>query len=165
MATVSELRNTIPQEGELVWIGVSSGPRSAITELAEVELREGTGLVGDHHARRGGGKRQVTLIQAEHLPVIAGLAGRDALAPSDMRRNLCVRGINLSALRDRRFAVGDVILEGTGACPPCSRMEETVGPGGYAAARGHGGICARVLKSGKVRVGDRVRFLPPEEES
>ena len=104
------------------------------------------------------GKRQVTLIQAEHLPVIAALAGLEAVTPEELRRNIVVSGLPLLALKDRRFRIGSeaggwVLLEGTGECHPCSRMEEAFGPGGYNAVRGHGGITARVLEGGQIEVG------------
>ncbi|WP_293912809.1 MOSC domain-containing protein [Deinococcus sp.] len=105
----------------------------------------------------GPGKRQVTLIQAEHFPVMAALAGLQTVTPDLLRRNIVVSGISLRALGDRRFWVGGVLLEGTGECHPCSRMEENLGPGGYNAVRGHGGLTARVLGGGVIRLGDTVR--------
>jgi MOSC domain-containing protein YiiM len=80
------------------------------------------------------------------------------VAPELLRSNLVTRGINLLALKDRRFRIGAALLEGSGECAPCSRMEETFGPGGYNAVRGHGGITARVIRGGTVRVGDPIEI-------
>ncbi|MEM9380081.1 MAG: MOSC domain-containing protein [Planctomycetota bacterium] len=142
--------------GTVEWIGRSSARGAPIEALESATLEVGTGLPGDHHATSGRSKREVTLVQAEHLPIVASLAGRDEVAPEALRRNVVVRGINVWALRSLRFRLGGALLEGTGPCAPCSRMNETIGPGGYHAMRGHGGITARVVEEGEVRVGDRV---------
>ena len=161
--TIPELLGSIPQVGRLDWIGLAPARREPVVPVEEAICRVGTGLDGDHHARGGRGKRQVTLIQAEHLPVIAALlppgdgGPRERVTPDRLRRNLLIAGFPLLAVRDRRFRVGDVLLEGSGLCHPCGRMEEYFGPGGYNAVRGHGGITAVVLEPGTVRVGDEVR--------
>ena len=67
-----------------------------------------------------------------------------------------VSGINLLALKDKQFSIGEVVLEFSGLCHPCSRMEEYLGPGGYNAMRGHGGINARIITGGVIHVGDAV---------
>lgn len=140
--------------GRVVWIGLRPARRAPILAVESAQLDAENGLVGDHYSSRTGGARHVTLIQAEHLAAIASHLGRDALAPALLRRNIVVTGINLAALKGRRFGLGTALLEATGECHPCSRMEEILGPGGYNAVRGHGGITARVLEGGTARNGD-----------
>jgi len=165
MNTVHDYLDTLPQIGRVEWIGLSPGRRQPIVPVEQALVRVGTGLDNDYHARGGKSHRQVTLIQFEHLGVIASLAGRDGVTPDLLRRNIAVRGINLLALRERRFRIGEAILEGTGPCDPCSRMEENLGQGGLNAMRGHGGITARVLVEGTIRAGDAVELLLPDESS
>ena len=158
MPDIPTMLRTFPREGRVVWLGRSPGRKQPIdvVETVDVELR--TGIVGDRHATRGRGKRQVTLIQQEHLAAVSALMGREVL-PSEVRRNIVVSGINVWALKDRVFRVGTTVLQGTGPCAPCSRMEENLGPGGYNAMRGHGGITASVVEAGTIRIGDVVRFV------
>jgi len=145
-----------PRQGRVEWIGVRPERRAPLLPRERVEAVAGSGLTGDHYATKTNGKRQVTLIQAEDLAVIAQLLGISAVAAESVRRNIVVSGINLLALRQRRFLIGSVLLEGSGLCAPCSRMEEVLGPGGYNAMRGHGGIVCRILDSGEIRLGDAV---------
>ena len=123
----------------------------------EVELVADRGIAGDRY--KAGGNRQVTLIQAEHLEAVAKLLGKPEVRADWVRRNVLVSGINVYALRDRKFRIGGVVLEGSGTCDPCSRMEEVLGDGGYNAMRGHGGIIARILEGGMVRAGDPIRAI------
>ncbi|WP_172597573.1 MOSC domain-containing protein [Sulfuriflexus mobilis] len=160
-----ELLASMPQRGRVEWIGLRPDKRAALTIVERVEALENRGLAGDHRSQREGGKRQVTLIQAEHLPMLAALTGHEQIPPEWLRRNIVVSGINLFALRDRRFLMGDVILEGTGTCPPCSRMEKTLGAGGYNAMRGHGGITVQVVSGGEIHIGAEVRLLEAQAQA
>jgi MOSC domain-containing protein YiiM len=63
------------------------------------------------------------------------------------------------SLQKQRFAIGEAILVGTSSCAPCDKMETALGEGAFQAMRGHGGICARIERSGVIRTGDRVRLL------
>lgn len=157
MADKSQLKRTLPQQGQVEWIGIRPVKREPIKVLDRVKVLE-KGLEGDHYAG-GSGNRSVTLIQAEHIPTIASLLHRGKVDPIDLRRNIVVSGINLLALKEREFKIGTAILKMTGLCHPCSRMEEIFGEGGYNAVRGHGGINARVILPGEIRLNDRVEVI------
>lgn len=159
--TLNELLATLPQTGTVRWIGVRPARRQPMIETDVVEARIGMGLTGDRFSGSATSKRQVTLIQAEHLDVIARLLGRDSVHPALLRRNIAVGGINLLALHGATFRIGSAVFEATGGCHPCSRMEEALGAGGYNAMRGHGGITARVIEAGLIRIDDPVALLRP----
>jgi MOSC domain-containing protein YiiM len=142
--------------GTIVWIGIRAMRRMPMNVLQTVNATADAGLAGDHYGRQHGA-RQVTLIQAESLHAIASHLGRDEVSPLELRRNLVTAGINLYALKERRFRVGDALLEATGECHPCSRLEETLGVGGYNAVRGFGGITARVVSGGSIGLGCAIR--------
>jgi MOSC domain-containing protein YiiM len=142
--------------GQLAWIGLRPARRAPVLAQDSAILTAGRGIEGDHYDTSRNGPRQVTLIAMEDLAAIAAFLGLAEVGPHLVRRNLVTRGINLWALKDRRFRVGAVLLEGSGDCAPCGFMEENLGPGGYNAVRGHGGITARVVEGGRIRVGDVV---------
>jgi MOSC domain-containing protein YiiM len=174
-----------PGTGVVQAIVVRGASRAPAMFVPATRARTGIGLVDDRLGARGEAElstRQVTLIQHEHLPVIAQLAGVEAADARALRRNLVIRGLNLLACRNLTIDVGEALLQIVGPCAPCSRMEEVIGPGGYAAMRGHGGMsppsrlkgespsaqregspaCARVLRDGAIAVGARVRVVPAQ---
>ncbi|UPL47612.1 MOSC domain-containing protein [Hymenobacter sublimis] len=161
-STIAQMLNTLPQVGRLEWIGLRPVRREPMLAVAEATAETDRHLHGDHARPKPGGKRQVTLIQHEHLAAVAGyLSLPEPVDPGRLRRNLAVSGLNLLALKNRRIRIGEeVVLEITGECHPCSRMEEELGPGGYNAMRGHGGLTARIVQGGLMRAGDLVRIEP-----
>ena len=154
---LARLMANLPQVGRVEWIGLRPARDKPMREVEAADAVTEAGLRGDRYAG-GSGKRGITLIQAEHLPAIAALAGRP-IVPALLRRNVVVSGIPLIALKGRQFRIGDVVLQGTDPCDPCSRMETALGEGGYNAMRGHGGLCARIVAGGTLRIGDQVVAL------
>lgn len=162
--SLKELINTIAHPGSLTWIGLRAERRAEMMVVEQADVTA-DGLLGDH-ASKGrdiSGKRAVTLIQSEHLAVIGAFLHQPPLDPSLLRRNLVVSGINLLSLKGRSIKIGSATLAVTGPCAPCSRMEEELGTGGYSAVRGHGGVTARVIKPGFIKLGDTV--LPLAENT
>jgi MOSC domain-containing protein YiiM len=160
-SNLGRLMARFPRAGQVQWLGVRPKRDVPMEVLDEVEAVTGQGLVGDRYSNTSG-TRGITLIQAEHLPVIASLSGHAVIEPARLRRNAVVAGISLVALKGRRFRIGDVELEGMSTCDPCSRMEDELGPGGFNAMRGMGGLCARIVEGGLIRRGDAVVALVDE---
>ena len=152
---IKDLFDVFPRSGRVEWIGIRPERRVPVEAVDSIDVSEKKGILGDHYSGQSG-NRHVTLIQAEHLPVVAALTGRDVLDPALVRRNIVVSGLNLLALKDHKIQIGDVVLQITGQCHPCSKMETALGPGGYNAMRGHGGMTAKVIQGGSLRVGDEV---------
>lgn len=157
--TVQSLIDTLPQVGRVKWIGLRIARGAALQCVEHAQLSETDGLHGDRYAGRSR-KRQLTLIQAEHLVVIASCLGRDSVPPELLRRNFVVEGINLLALKNKFVRIGSAEIEITGLCHPCSRMETVLGEGGYNAMRGHGGVTARVVRGGLIALEDPVSVPP-----
>lgn len=154
---LAALMATLPRPGRVQWIGLRSARDVPMLSVHRAQASVGRGLQGDRYASASG-KRGLTLVQAEHLPVIAALAGLGQVEPATLRRNLVVSGLPLMALLGRRFRIGNVLLEGTAPCEPCERMEAALGPGGYNAMNGHGGLCARILSDGIIELGAELRL-------
>lgn len=136
--------------------------------LTEVEAAPGLGLTGDRYANGIGfysprptdpGAREVTLFEAEVLDWLKAEHGIE-LSAAEHRRNVTVRGVRLSELLGQRFSIGDVVLEGVKDCPPCDHLQGLVGKAVLEPLVHRGGLRARVLQGGTLRVGDAVDVNP-----
>ncbi|MFT7674431.1 MAG: MOSC domain-containing protein YiiM [Gammaproteobacteria bacterium] len=152
------LLDTLPQIGRVEWIGVRPSRGVTMIELDSVQINLEKGLEGDRFNGSTDNPRQVTLMQQEHLQVIGACLGQDPVSPLLLRRNIVVSGINLLALKHKRFRIGEALLEFSGLCHPCSKMERQLGTGGYNTMRGHGGITASVCEAGVVKLNDSITY-------
>jgi MOSC domain-containing protein YiiM len=155
---INELQAIFNKPGMVISIGIRPARQAPMVFVNTVTAIADTGLEGDRYKNKGG-SRQVTLIHMEHLDAVASFLGLPTIEHEAVRRNLVISGINLLALKGKRFGVGDAILQYTGECHPCSRMESSLGRGGYNAMRGHGGITARILEGGLIRLQDKVMAI------
>lgn len=140
--------------------GVACNQPGAAVAIAGIGLQsDRTSLSASRNSL--GSNRQVTLIQAEHIVVIEKLLNKPIDAAL-LRRNLVVSGINLLAAKSLfkdeplHLIIGDVEFEITGPCEPCSKMESVLGRGAYNAMRGHGGVTARIITGGELKISDVV---------
>ena len=168
--TLRDLTQQFTSEGRIETIVLRPTRGEPAVLVDEARAEPGQGLLGDRRANavrsgRQSTKRELTLIQAEHLPVVANWCGLAELSPNRLRRNLVVSGLNLLGMRSPfadlvlEWMVGnEVIIQITGPCDPCSKMAAELGLGSYNALRGHGGMTARILSGGLIRVGDSVRL-------
>jgi len=128
------------------------GHRKPMTVVEEAEAIEGLGLKNDLHALPES-SRQILLLESETLAAFG-------LAPGELKENITTTGIGLMALEHRaRLRIGgEVILEITKACAPCSRMEE-IRPGLLRAIAGKRGMLARVIAGGMLKTGHTITLL------
>ncbi len=143
--------------GKLEWIGLRTERRGEIQVVERTNAIAGLGLEGDHRClKKPGSARQVTIISREYIHQVAQQLGLDFIDPALLRRNLVISGMNLNLLRFQRLQIGEAIFETSALCDPCSRMDENLGKGGAAAMFGYGGLCAKVIQTGLIAVGDQV---------
>jgi MOSC domain-containing protein YiiM len=152
---------------EQVFVAAAGG--ETMRAVDAVQARAGRGLEGDRYATRRGywtdvDECQVTLIAAEDLDAITESSGV-AVQDGQHRRNIVTRGVDLRALAGRTFRIGEATFAFDRPRPPCRYIEAITQPGmTRALAARRGGICARVVESGVVKVGDAIEVLPVPED-
>jgi MOSC domain-containing protein YiiM len=168
--SLRDLTQHFRQQGRVEAIYLRPARLVPVASVLQAEAEPGRGLIGDRRSLsaltgEAAQKREVTLFQMEHLSAIGAWMGLAELDASRLRRNLLVSGINLLSMRSLwkdvtlEWCIGDeAVFQITGSCDPCSRMETELGFAGYNAMRGHGGVTARVVARGSIRVGDAVRL-------
>ena len=121
--------------------------------VKEVECVAGCGLVGDRFfGYKKDYKGQVTFFSIEVFERLLHVLRLGEADPSAVRRNVLTRGIDLNTWIGKVFSIQGLQFEGVEECRPCYWMDAALAPGACAAMRGHGGLRARVLTSGVLRV-------------
>lgn len=132
--------------------GRPAGPEP-MESVAEVECVAGSGLRGDRYFNhKPDYKGQVTFFSIETWEDLCVRFSEHEKGPDTFRRNIVVGGIDLNTLIDRDFEVQGVRFHGTEEAAPCYWMNQAFATGAEQALKGRGGLRARILSSGKLRV-------------
>ena len=150
--------------GRLAGIARHDRPFGPMETLERVTVTAAEGVHGDFRGARASlkpsRKRQVSLVEAECVVAALGEAGA-VVDWSDCRRNLLIQGLRLPREEGLRVQIGQsLVLEITGECEPCERMDSL--HNGLRAAMTpdwRGGFLGRVIEDGEIAVGDEIRIL------
>ncbi len=122
-------------------------------EVKEIECVAGRGIKGDRFfGFKEDYKGQVTFFSGEVFEELCGKLGTHGKSPGVTRRNIVTTGADLNSLIGKQFEIQGVRFEGTAECSPCHWMNDAIAPGAEAALSGRGGLRAKVLTDGKLRV-------------
>lgn len=160
-------------QGHVVSLHVTAEAGASMVTVPEVRAVSGRGLEGDryflgcgHYSDRPSyGGREVTLIEIETVEAlldgVVNAAGERLgikIAAAETRRNIATVGVPLNHLVDHVFWVGPVQMQGTRLCEPCKYLEDLTGrPRLMNGLLHRGGLRARILGNGVIRVGDPIR--------
>ncbi|MHC3993269.1 MOSC domain-containing protein [Thiomicrolovo sp. ZZH C-3] len=156
------------RSGRVVSLIIGPEAKTALESVSSVTAVAGRGLVGDrYYFGRGSfnapqfdpSVREVTLIAAEAIAECNRRLGT-TLLPADFRRNIVTEGIDLTALKGRRFRIGEVTLRWVRSAPPCRYLSRLLGEEMMAGLKGIGGIRAVIEIGGTINEGDMVHVLP-----
>ena len=150
--------------GTIAGIARHGRPKGPMETLDAVQVSIESGLAGDFRGavKPGGrGRRQVSLLERGDWDAAMAETGH-SLPWQERRANLLIDGLDLPRVPGTRLRIGDVVLEITQECDPCSRME-TLAQGLKAALTPdwRGGALARVIAGGRIAVGDMIEVEHP----
>jgi len=118
-----------------------------------IECVAGLGLRGDRFfGYKENYKGQVTFFSWEVYEELCEKFGVKNKNPSVFRRNIITRNIDLNSLIGRQFEIQGVAFEGMAECSPCYWMDQAFHPGAEEALQGRGGLRAKILSDGILRV-------------
>lgn len=115
----------------------------------------GRGIRGDRFFDyKNSYKGQITFFAEEIHRALCDHLGLQGAPVSATRRNVITRGVDLNELIGIEFELQGVRFRGTEECRPCYWMDQAFAPGAEKFLRGRGGLRARVLSDGDLRIGD-----------
>jgi hypothetical protein len=124
-----------------------------IVAVSELECIAGKGVFGDRFLGfKDDYKGQITFFAMEVFEQLQRELNLPGVRPEATRRNAFTRGVDLNSLIGQEFEVQGIVFAGTAECAPCYWMNSALGPGAERFLQGRGGLRARILTDGILRV-------------
>ena len=141
-------------------IGISKKNGEKINEINEIEVLFGKGIMGDRHFHDSNNhKGQITLIEKENIDYYNNKY-KTEISYIDFRRNIVTEGVELNNLIKKEIKIGTVKIFPYELCRPCLHLEQMVnGKDIIKEFIRRGGLRCKVLISGKIKIGDKIRIL------
>lgn len=139
--------------GRITHLHLAQAPGTPMKRVTSATAIEQRGFEGDRHSKRGGGKRQLLLVDSRSHNELR-------LSPGQLKENVVVDGLPLENFpAGQRLRIGnEIVVELTGPCVPCHKLD-ALRPGLLSESWGKRGQLARILKGGELREGDGVEVL------
>jgi MOSC domain-containing protein YiiM len=102
-------------------------------------------------------RRQVTLIEREQIAEHAATLGLQSIPQGAARSNIETSGIDLVSLVGREIEIGDAVLLLYAPRDPCAKMDAICNGLRELMMDNRQGVLAEVVRSGKIRVGARIK--------
>jgi len=149
---------------EVLSIHIANAPGNELVSLQKAHLVTGKGIKGDHHFDKASkaGANEVTLVAMECVNAFNSDTGLN-IEPSNTRRNIVTRGIDLATLVGKLFKIGEVVLEGVEPCAPCAALgrrlaTDAMTPSEIVRALGNrGGLRAHIVSGGWIESGSKIQ--------
>ncbi|HUR68706.1 MAG TPA: pyridoxamine 5'-phosphate oxidase family protein [Candidatus Thermoplasmatota archaeon] len=144
-------------QGTVLALGTAATAGAPVQPRPSLRIAVARGVLHDRYSEgtgyfQGHPDQDVTLVEEEDARAVG-------IEPLALRRNIVTKDVALAQLVGRTFSVGDVLLHGMRPCLPCGYLEGHLKrPGLKKDLRG--GLRARVVRGGEIRVGDAVSAVP-----
>ena len=118
-----------------------------------MECVAGRGIRGDRFFDfKDNYKGQITFFSQEVFNAMCAELKLSGKSPGLSRRNVIVAGTSLNDLVGQEFQIQDLKFMGTAECSPCYWMDQAFAPGAEHFLQRRGGLRARILTDGILRV-------------
>ena len=144
---------------KIIKIGITELNNQKIKSVNKIKVVEGKGITGDRHYQDYNDPyNQLTIIEKEdidHYNIKFNLN----IPYLDFRRNIVTEGIRLNNLVGKKIKINDIDLEVIDLCRPCRHLQENLSQENIIKEfLRSGGIRCQILKTGIIKVGDKINL-------